>query len=54
MLRELQEIFGDIDIVIARELTKIYEEIRKEKISEAILHFNKNKPRGEFVVLFHL
>lgn len=54
MLRELQEIFGDIDIVIARELTKIYEEIRREKISEAILHFNKNKPRGEFVVLFHL
>lgn len=54
MLKELQEIFGDIDIVIARELTKIYEEIRREKISEAILHFNKNKPRGEFVVLFHL
>jgi len=54
MLEELQETFGDIDIVTARELTKIYEEIRREKISEAILHFNKNKPRGEFVVLFHL
>jgi len=53
-LEELKEIFGDIDIVTARELTKIYEEVRKEKISEALLHFNKNKPRGEFVVLFHL
>ncbi len=53
-LEELKEIFGDIDIVTARELTKIYEEIRKEKISEALLHFNKNKPKGEFVVLFHL
>lgn len=54
VLEELQEIFGDIDIVTARELTKIYEEVRREKISEALLHFNKNKPRGEFVVLFHL
>jgi len=53
-LNELQEVFGDVDIVIARELTKLYEEVRREKISEAILHFNKNKPRGEFVVLFHL
>ena len=54
LLEELQKIFGDIDIVTARELTKIYEEIRREKISEAILHFKKNKPRGEFVILFHL
>ena len=54
ILEELKVIFGDIDIVTARELTKIYEEIRREKISEALLHFNKNKPRGEFVVLFHL
>ncbi len=53
-LEELQEIFGDIDIVTARELTKIYEEVRREKISEALLHFKKNKPRGEFVILFHL
>ena len=53
-LGELYEIFGNIDIVTARELTKIYEEVRREKISEALLHFNKNKPRGEFVVLFHL
>lgn len=53
-LEELKEIFGDIDLVTARELTKIYEEIRREKISEALLHFNKNKPKGEFVVLLHL
>jgi 16S rRNA (cytidine1402-2'-O)-methyltransferase len=54
VLEELQTVFGDIDIVTTRELTKIYEEIRREKISEALLHFNKNKPRGEFVILFHL
>lgn len=54
VLKELQLIFGDMEIVTARELTKIYEEVRREKISEALLHFSKSKPRGEFVVLFHL
>jgi len=53
-LGELREVFGDTDIVICRELTKIYEEIRREKISESIIHFEKSKPKGEFVVLLHI
>lgn len=53
-LEELQSVFGDIDIVLARELTKIYEEVRREKISESLNHFKKTEPRGEFVLLFHL
>lgn len=52
-LNELKEIFGDIHIVVARELTKIHEEVRREKISESINHFNKVAPKGEFVVLFN-
>lgn len=52
-LEELKEVFGDIDIVIARELTKIHEEIRREKISESILYFSKVTPKGEFVILFN-
>ena len=53
-LGEMKEIFGDIDIVLARELTKIHEEIRREKISSSIDHFSKTSPKGEFVILFHL
>lgn len=53
-LGELKETFGDIDVVIARELTKIHEEIRREKISESISHFSKVNPKGEFVILFNL
>lgn len=53
-LLEIKEVFGDIDIVTAREITKIHEEIRREKISQAIEHFSKLRPKGEFVVLFHL
>lgn len=53
-LGELKEVLGDVDIVIARELTKIYEEIRREKISDSIIHFEKTNPKGEFVILFNL
>ena len=53
-LEDLKEVFGDIGIVICRELTKIHEEIRREKISESIKHFTKTSAKGEFVVLFKL
>lgn len=53
-LEALKNVFGDMEIVIARELTKIHEEIRREKISDSIRHFEKATPKGEFVILFHL
>ena len=53
-LSEMKEVFGDIDIVICRELTKIYEEIQRSKISSSIDHFTKTNLKGEFVILFHL
>lgn len=52
-LKDLIVFFGDIDIVICRELTKIHEEIRREKISESIKHFEQVKPRGEFTLLLN-
>ena len=52
-LEGLREAFGDIDIVIARELTKVHEEIRREKISQSIAHFTTIAPRGEFVILIN-
>jgi 16S rRNA (cytidine1402-2'-O)-methyltransferase len=50
----MQDVFGDIEIVFARELTKIHEEVVKKRISQALTAFEKNPPRGEFVLLFHL
>ncbi|OGY23523.1 MAG: 16S rRNA (cytidine(1402)-2'-O)-methyltransferase [Candidatus Woykebacteria bacterium RBG_13_40_15] len=52
-LTNLQEIFGDIDIVICRELTKVYQEVRREKVSQSLEHFSKQKPKGEFTILFY-
>lgn len=53
-LNDLRETFGDIEIVVAREMTKIYEEFKKEKISDMIDYLRKGKEKGEFVILFHL
>lgn len=51
-LTALNEVFGDIEVVIAREMTKIHEEFLRKKISEIKKHFEVNKPKGEFVILF--
>jgi len=50
-LLEIREVFGDIELVLARELTKAFEEIKRDKISGLIEHFQGKKPKGEFVVL---
>ncbi len=51
-LDAIKSVFGDMDIVICRELTKLHEEIRREKVSVSIEYFEKTSPKGEFVILF--
>ena len=53
-LTDLKDVYGDIEIVNCRELTKIYEEIRREKVSQSIDHFQNTKPKGEFTILFNM
>jgi 16S rRNA (cytidine1402-2'-O)-methyltransferase len=50
-LADIQDILGDRDMVISRELTKVFEETLRMKVSEAIQHFMKNPPRGEFILI---
>ena len=52
-LRSIKEIFGDIDIVVCRELTKIHEEVLRESVSKLFEHFSITTPKGEFTLLFH-
>lgn len=51
MLQDIFDIYGDVEIAIAREVTKKFEEIRREKVSESISHFTSTKPRGEFILV---
>lgn len=50
-LGHLKEYLGDREIAVCRELTKIFEETLRMNISSAIEHFNRKKPKGEFVLV---
>ena len=50
-LKDMQDVWDDPIIVVARELTKKFEEIRKDKTSLLIEHFTLHAPKGEFVLL---
>lgn len=47
----LLESFGDRNIALCRELTKLHEEIIRLKLSEAIEYYKENSPRGEYVLV---
>lgn len=51
-LEELLEVFGDINVTVGRELTKVYEEIRRGKLAELIKQFDKHN-KGEFVIIIN-
>src|ERR1051326_3465987 len=50
-LKDAYEILGERDAVVARELTKIHEEIRRGRLSQLSTYYVGEEPRGEIVVL---
>ena len=52
-LEAIHETLGDIEIVVARELTKKFEEVVRKRVSEALAHFSQKKILGEFVILWN-
>ena len=50
-LKNLLEILGDRPAVVARELTKIYEEIKRGTLSELLSYFSAKTPKGQCVIL---
>ena len=50
-LNDMHEILGDRQASVARELTKIHEEVWRGTLGEAKSHFKA--PRGEFVLVIH-
>ncbi len=50
-LSDLNEYLGNRHISVCREITKIHEEVIRGTIKDAIDHFSKTPPRGEFVLL---
>ena len=52
-LNELEKL-GEFDIVVGRELTKKFETIYRGKIKDIIKQLEKEKPKGEFVIVTRL
>ena len=50
-LADMLEAFGDRRIALARELTKVHEEVRRTTLAGAAAHYAENPPRGEFVLI---
>lgn len=50
-LADALEVFGDRETAVCNELTKLYESVQRGRLSELITHFEKEEPRGEYVVV---
>ena len=50
-LKDVLDTMGDREIVLTRELTKKFEEVKREKTSALLEHFFTTRPRGEFIVI---
>lgn len=50
-LEDIIQMLGDRRIAVARELTKLHEEIFRGTVSAAIEHFRRQAPRGEFTLV---
>lgn len=51
LLVDLSQLMGERLLAVARELTKLHEEVRRGNAEDLMLHFTKFPPRGEVVVL---
>lgn len=51
-LQNIGEVFGNIEVVLAHELTKIHQSVEKKLISDWLK--NLKNPKGEYVLLFNL
>lgn len=52
LLQQIEELLGDErEVVVAREISKLYESYHRGRPSELIAHFTEEEPKGEIVVL---
>ena len=50
-LEDIQAIFGEREVVVARELTKKFEEVKRGSAKIILEELKQQKPRGEFVII---
>ena len=51
-LQDIREVLGNREVAVTRELTKIYEEVRRDRVDVLIAHYEtEGAPKGEIVIL---
>lgn len=50
-LKDMNSVFGDRNIVVVKELTKIHETSWRGSLSEAVKYHTENPPKGEYVLV---
>lgn len=50
-LKDMLSAFGNRDIALCRELTKLHEQVLRLKLTEAVDYYEQMEPRGEFVLV---
>lgn len=50
-LEDIKAVLNDPEIVVAREITKKFEEVKSGRAGEVLAHYQRSTPKGEFVVL---
>lgn len=51
LLEDVLHVLGDRSLIVARELTKKFEDVRRGKASEILQTFRSTPPKGEFVIV---
>ena len=50
-LKDMYEVFGERDIALVKEITKVHENVVRTDLKTASTMFDEEKPKGEFVVI---
>lgn len=53
-LEDMEQIYGDVKVVLAHELTKIHQSVAGQTIRLWLNQYKKRSPKGEFILLFNL
>jgi len=51
MLTDMHEILGNRDIVVAKEMTKVFEDVKKGSVSKILSSFEDEKIRVEYTII---